>query len=61
VVDEIVPEPKGGAHNDPQGSSEELKKALVQNLENLRGLDHAGLLASRAERFRRLGVFEEIA
>jgi acetyl-CoA carboxylase carboxyl transferase subunit alpha len=61
VVDEIVPEPKGGAHNDPQGSSEELKKALVQNLENLRGLDHAGLLSSRAERFRRLGVFEELA
>ncbi len=60
IVDEVIPEPKGGAHNDPVGSSEELKKALLHNLEQLRMLDKDALLDSRAERFRRLGVFEEI-
>ncbi len=61
IVDEIIPEPKGGAHNDPAGSSDELKKALLKHLAQMHGMDKPALLASRAERFRKLGVFEEIA
>ena len=60
IVDEVIPEPKGGAHNDPQGSSDELKKALLLHLEQMQGMGAAALLDSRAERFRKLGVFEEI-
>jgi acetyl-CoA carboxylase carboxyl transferase subunit alpha len=61
IVDEVIPEPKGGAHNDPVGSSEELKKALLNHLEQMKGMSHTELLDSRAERFRKLGVFEELA
>ncbi len=61
IVDEVIPEPKGGAHNDPVGSSEELKKALLNHLEQMNGMSHTALLESRAERFRKLGVFEELA
>ena len=61
IVDEVIPEPKGGAHNDPVGSSDELKKALLNHLEQMKGMSHSELLDSRAERFRKLGVFEELA
>ncbi len=61
IVDEVIPEPKGGAHNDPVGSSDELKKALLNHLEQMKGMSHIELLDSRAERFRKLGVFEELA
>jgi acetyl-CoA carboxylase carboxyl transferase subunit alpha len=61
IVDEVIPEPKGGAHNDPIGSSDELKKALLNHLEQMKGMSHTELLDSRAERFRKLGVFEELA
>jgi acetyl-CoA carboxylase carboxyl transferase subunit alpha len=61
IVDEVIPEPKGGAHNDPVGSSDELKKSLLQHLEQMKGMSHTELLDSRAERFRKLGVFEELA
>ncbi|MEY4531292.1 MAG: hypothetical protein RLZZ156_2013 [Deinococcota bacterium] len=61
IVDEVIPEPKGGAHNDPVGSSDELKKALLDHLEQMKGMSHSQLLDSRAERFRKLGVFEELA
>ncbi len=61
IVDEVIPEPKGGAHNDPIGSSDELKKALLNHLEQMKGMSHSELLDSRAERFRKLGVFEELA
>jgi acetyl-CoA carboxylase carboxyl transferase subunit alpha len=61
IVDEVIPEPKGGAHNDPIGSSDELKKALLNHLEQMKSMSHSELLDSRAERFRKLGVFEELA
>ena len=61
IVDEIVVEPKGGAHNDPEGASSNLRDALERHLNKLVGLSEAQLVAQRAERFRRLGVFEELA
>jgi acetyl-CoA carboxylase carboxyl transferase subunit alpha len=59
IVDEIVVEPKGGAHNDPEGASNNLRDALERHLNKLVGLSEAQLVTQRAERFRRLGVFEE--
>ncbi len=60
IVDEIVIEPKGGAHNDPEGASNNLRDALERHLGKLAGLSEAELVAQRAQRFRRLGVFEEL-
>jgi acetyl-CoA carboxylase carboxyl transferase subunit alpha len=60
IVDEIVLEPNGGAHNDPQGTINELKNALTRNLFMLQDMQGEALIQSRAERFRKLGVFEEI-
>ena len=59
VVDEVIPEPSGGAHNDPAKAASALRYALLKHLNDLRALDSARLLDTRYERFRHLGVFEE--
>ncbi len=59
VVDEVIPEPSGGAHNDPAQAAGVLRYALLKHLNDLRALDSARLLDTRYERFRHLGVFEE--
>jgi acetyl-CoA carboxylase carboxyl transferase subunit alpha len=61
IVDEIIPEPRGGAHNDPDGAAANLKAALERHLRELEHLSERELLAQRADRFRKLGVFEELA
>src|SRR5437868_9341166 len=62
VVDEIVPEPEGGAHRDPDLAAANLGTALRQNLEALSALSIEELLRNRYEKFRKLGKYsEEIA
>lgn len=55
VVDEIVPEPEGGAQNDWDKAAEFLKEALVHSLEELSGLSPDELIDHRYQRFRRIG------
>jgi acetyl-CoA carboxylase carboxyl transferase subunit alpha len=59
VVDEVIPEPLGGAHNDPEQAASALKYVLLKHLNDVRALDTEKLLENRYERFRHLGVFEE--
>ncbi|HVF71300.1 MAG TPA: acetyl-CoA carboxylase carboxyltransferase subunit alpha [Chthoniobacterales bacterium] len=59
VVDEIVPEPEGGAHRDPDMAAANLGTALRQNLERLCALSIDDLLEKRYQKFRRLGKFTE--
>ncbi len=59
LVDEIVPEPLGGAHNDPRTTGETLKKALLQNLDLLRELSVEERMKQRYAKFRAHGHFVE--
>lgn len=59
VVDEVIPEPFGGAHNHPEKAAEALKYALHKHLNDLKALSPEQLLDTRYERFRHLGVFSE--
>jgi len=59
VVDEVIPEPFGGAHNDPKQSADALRYALIKHLNDLRALSREQLLETRYERYRHLGVYEE--
>jgi acetyl-CoA carboxylase carboxyl transferase subunit alpha len=59
ICDEIVPEPLGGAHQDPKAAGELLRSALLRNLEELRGKGAEELLAERYARLRRIGVVRE--
>jgi len=59
VVDEIVPEPEGGAHRDYDSIAENLGAALRGNLERIFDIPIEDLLTRRYEKFRRLGGFAE--
>lgn len=59
VVDEVIPEPFGGAHNDPTKAAEALKYTLQKHLNDLRAVTTDVLLENRYQRFRHLGVYDE--
>jgi acetyl-CoA carboxylase carboxyl transferase subunit alpha len=59
LVDEIVPEPPGGAHADPPAATEALGLALERHLAELAGMPAEELLRRRAEKYLRMGRFEE--
>jgi len=59
VVDQIIPEPTGGAHRDYDAVAETLKKTIVKSLTKLQKKSVTKLLNDRYARFRKLGEFEE--
>ncbi len=59
VVDEVIPEPIGGAHHDLTQAASALKYVIQKHLNDLRALSPEKLLESRYERYRHLGVYEE--
>ena len=59
IIDEIIPEPDGGAHRDPTAAGLFLKTALQKHLKELRKKSHSRLVDERYRRFRKLGVFSE--
>lgn len=59
IIDEVIPEPLGGAHKDPVKTAQELKKCLIKALAELKEIQPDKLVSQRYERFRRLGVFSE--
>jgi acetyl-CoA carboxylase carboxyl transferase subunit alpha len=58
VVDEVVPEPLGGAHKDYDGTAANLQKAIIKHLDKLRELKISELLEARYKKYRKMGVFE---
>jgi acetyl-CoA carboxylase carboxyl transferase subunit alpha len=57
VIDEIVPEPEGGAHTNHDAAAATLKTTLVRLLDDLRGLRPEKLVRRRREKFLRMGQF----
>ncbi|MBI3697992.1 MAG: acetyl-CoA carboxylase carboxyl transferase subunit alpha, partial [Acidobacteria bacterium] len=57
LVDEIIPEPQGGAHLDPDGAAARLREALERHLNRLSLLTGPDLVAQRCARFRQMGNF----
>jgi acetyl-CoA carboxylase carboxyl transferase subunit alpha len=55
LVDEVVPEPLGGAHVDPDGLFGALDQVLERQLRELSALPAESLLEGRYEKFRRMG------
>ncbi|HSR87467.1 MAG TPA: acetyl-CoA carboxylase carboxyltransferase subunit alpha [Pontiella sp.] len=58
LADEIVPEPKGGAHANPAAMAENLKAALLRNLDELSMQSPEELMQDRYDKFRAMGIFE---
>jgi acetyl-CoA carboxylase carboxyl transferase subunit alpha len=59
LIDEIIAEPMGGAHQSPQGIAMTLKGYLIKEFSRLGQIPLDELLERRYEKFRRMGVFEE--
>ncbi len=57
LIDDIVPEPLGGAHQDHAAAIANLKKAVLGHLDELCKIPTDELLAQRYEKFRRVGEF----
>ena len=59
VIDEIIPEPLGGAHQDPDAAGEALRDALIKHVTELRKVRAEKLVRRRAEKYAGMGVFTE--
>jgi len=59
VIDEVIPEPPGGAHNDHVLAAAQVKKVLKRHLSELRKLSGEELVEQRYRKFRAMTVVEE--
>ena len=59
LIDEIVPEPLGGAHRSPDEMAENLKQALIEHLDQLGSKPMDRLIEERFQRLMSYGVFSE--
>lgn len=57
IIDEVIPEPPGGAHRDPAKAAEALGKTLRKHLGQLAELSPDALVRDRYDKFRALGMF----
>jgi acetyl-CoA carboxylase carboxyl transferase subunit alpha len=59
VVDEVIPEPGGGAHEDPEGAARSLHQALTRHLGDLVDLEPDVLREARWSKYEAMGAWEE--
>jgi acetyl-CoA carboxylase carboxyl transferase subunit alpha len=59
AINEVIPEPLGGAHNDPPQAAAALKYALQKHLNDLRAMEMDMLLEARYDRYRHIGTYDE--
>jgi len=59
VVDEIIPEPIGGAHKDPEQTALNIKDVVLKHIKELSSLSYEKLTEKRYDKFRSIGEFLE--
>lgn len=59
IVDEVIKEPVGGAHYNPEAMACELKKSLLNALDEYKNMSAQELKDDRYNKFRHMGVFEQ--
>jgi acetyl-CoA carboxylase carboxyl transferase subunit alpha len=60
VIDDVIPEPVGGAHRDSREMANTLKSYLLRYLRELKPVPLDALLEGRYQKFRKMGVFETL-
>ena len=60
IIDEVLPEPLGGAHRNPLETAQIIKESIQANLARLAQLSPETLVAARYAKFRAMGMFEEV-
>jgi len=61
VIDDVIEEPLGGAHRDHHQMAARMKSYLTRTLAGLRESSPEQLIDSRYEKFRRIGVFDDLS
>jgi acetyl-CoA carboxylase carboxyl transferase subunit alpha len=59
LIDEVVPEPLGGAHKEPEAAYAAVKKRILQDLIHFQGIKTKKMIEKRIEKFTQLGVYTE--
>lgn len=59
IIDEIIKEPLGGAHRNPEEAAKNVKTSLVKNIKEVSSLSKEEMLKTRYDKFRKIGVFSE--
>jgi len=59
IIDQIIPEPAGGAHNDHEKTAESLKIEILKSINELEKLSTEELIEQRIKKYRVMGVFDE--
>jgi acetyl-CoA carboxylase carboxyl transferase subunit alpha len=59
IIDEIVKEPEGGAHVDPDAAGEALREALIRHVTELRKIRPEKLIRRRADKYGAMGAFSD--
>ncbi|GLT89474.1 hypothetical protein SLE2022_074530 [Rubroshorea leprosula] len=59
IADGIIPEPLGGAHQDPAWTSQQIKYAINKTMDDLTKMDTETLLQHRMRKFRKIGKVKE--
>lgn len=59
IIDDVIKEPLGGAHRDPQITANNVRKKIIKCLNEFEKLSKKELLEARYEKFRKIGIFEE--
>ncbi|MCS7258719.1 MAG: acetyl-CoA carboxylase carboxyltransferase subunit alpha [candidate division WOR-3 bacterium] len=60
IIDEIIPEPLGGAHHDYHLAAQYIKNSIIKNLSELQNLSPEELVNQRIEKFRSFGIYFEV-
>jgi acetyl-CoA carboxylase carboxyl transferase subunit alpha len=60
LIDDVIPEPVGGAHAQPEAMAQELKKYIVKTIESLQKTAPEKRIQKRIDKFSKMGSFEEI-
>jgi len=59
VIDDVIPEPSGGAHNDPEAAALNVKQCLLKHLNELKYLSPEELVEQRYQKFRAMTRVQE--
>jgi acetyl-CoA carboxylase carboxyl transferase subunit alpha len=60
LIDDVVKEPLGGAHHDPEMAAEAVKAAVKKYWKELQGFEKSSLIEARYGKFRSIGAYEEM-
>ncbi len=61
IIDDIIPEPVGGAHRDPAATAKNIREIIIKSLEELNTKTQGKLVDELYKRLRKIGMFEEAA